>query len=406
MRPVITRMDSGPWSHPVEIVERKGIGHPDTMCDALAEELSRSLCRYYYERFGLVLHHNVDKGLIFAGRALPAFGGGQVLEPMEIFLVGRATMEFKGVKVPVEEIAIEGARAWIRRNFHALDPEKDIKIKVLIRPGSQELVELFLRQKREGVAMSNDTSCGIGFAPLTSLEELVFNLEHSLNRPEFHEKHPQYGQDIKVMGVRLDERVELTVACAMVGRFIKDLDLYRQAVAGLEKEAMALASSSFSECRVLVNTADDLDSGSIYLTVTGTSAEAGDDGEVGRGNRANGLITPCRPMNMEAVAGKNPINHVGKIYNIVARLIAERIRSQIEPVEQCCVILVSRIGAPVSEPAACEVRIGLSAGGDSDPTSCKLPSHLCDDIADIVNDELKGADRLWKRLLYEDIMVY
>src|SRR6266567_5111723 len=88
----------------VEIVERKGIGHPDTICDALAESLSRNLCREYQRRFGRVLHHNVDKALLCGGRALPAFGGGGVTEPIRISLAGRATSTLGGEVVPIEDI--------------------------------------------------------------------------------------------------------------------------------------------------------------------------------------------------------------------------------------------------------------------------------------------------------------
>lgn len=398
MRPTVTLLRNRPDKAEMEIVERKGLGHPDTICDALAEELSRNLCRYYMEHFGLVLHHNVDKGLIFAGRSEPAFKGGRILEPMEIFLVGRATREFKGEKVPVDEIAVEGTKAWFRRNFHALDPDRDIRINVLIRPGSQELVELFLRQKREGRALSNDTSCGIGFAPMTSLEQTVLEVEQALNSSDFHMEHPECGQDVKVMGIRRGQELDLTVACAMIGRYLSSMDEYRGAVAKLEKMVQEKAAGGFQRCRVQVNSADDPEGGSIYLTVTGTSAEAGDDGEVGRGNRACGLITPCRPMNMEAVAGKNPVNHVGKIYNIIAWLAARRIVEEIEPVEHCCCLLVSRIGSPVGEPASAEVQVALPKGTD--------PEKYSDDITDILKDELKKADLLWKRLIDENIQVY
>ena len=74
----------------VEIVERKGLGHPDTICDALAEQFSVRLCRYYLDRFGVVLHHNVDKALLVGGSASPVFGGGKVHTPIEIYLAGRA----------------------------------------------------------------------------------------------------------------------------------------------------------------------------------------------------------------------------------------------------------------------------------------------------------------------------
>ena len=98
----------------VEVVERKGLGHPDSICDALAEAFSVSLCRCYRERFGIILHHNVDKALLRGGSARPAFGGGQVVEPIEIFLAGRATTTYKGVDVPVAELAIETSRACPR----------------------------------------------------------------------------------------------------------------------------------------------------------------------------------------------------------------------------------------------------------------------------------------------------
>lgn len=57
----------------------------------------------------------------------------------------------------------------------------------------------------------------------------------------------------------------------------------------------------------------------IYLTVTGTSIEMGDDGATGRGNRGNGLVFPHASMTMEAIAGKNPLSHEGKIYNVPAQ---------------------------------------------------------------------------------------
>ncbi len=61
-----------------------------------------------------------------------------------------------------------------------------------------------------------------------------------------------------------------------------------------------------------------------------TSVEMGDDGATGRGNRGNCLITPMRPMSIEAIAGKNPVNHVGKIYNVIAQQVAEETGDLVE----------------------------------------------------------------------------
>ena len=76
MKPEIGLLEApSPESLPFEIVERKGLGHPDTICDALTENLSRALSRVYLERFGAILHHNVDKVLLCGGAALLGVDG-------------------------------------------------------------------------------------------------------------------------------------------------------------------------------------------------------------------------------------------------------------------------------------------------------------------------------------------
>ena len=301
-------------SLPVEIVERKGLGHPDTICDALAEQLSIALCRFYFEKFGCLLHHNVDKALLWGGSAQPAFGGGTILAPMEIFLAGRATREFRGVEVPIAELAATSCRDWLRRHFHALNPEQHVRLHYLIRPGSADLAELYSRAAATGIWLANDTSCGVGYAPLSALETLVYQVEKQLNSPETKGIFPEIGEDIKVMGIRREGEISLTIACAFIDRYIDSTEDYCDKKARLAAQVREIALQITElPVKIAINTADDPENGSIYLTVTGTSAEAGDDGQVGRGNRANGLISPYRPMTLEAVAGKNPVTHVGKI---------------------------------------------------------------------------------------------
>ncbi len=350
-----------PTDDVVEIVERKGLGHPDTICDALAETLSRNLCREYRNRFGTVLHHNVDKALLRGGRAAPAFGGGHVVDPINIYLAGRATTEVGGKALPIEEIAVEGSRAWLRANLHALDAERHVHIHDLIRPGSQDLQELFSRQP--GVALANDTAIGVGYAPLSSLERLVLALEKRINGRDRNHAHPAWGEDVKVMGIRSGNTVRLMVACAMIGKHLPHIDAYLAEKSALASLAQALAiECGFPACEVNVNAADHPQANAVYLTVTGTSAEAGDDGQVGRGNRVNGLITPCRPMILEAVAGKNPVSHVGKIYNVLAREIAETLVARVPEITAAHCMIASRIGAPVTEPAMVHVPIATRDG--------------------------------------------
>lgn len=228
---------------PLEMVERKGTGHPDTICDQLAEEVSVALCQYYMEHFGTILHHNVDKALLVGGISEPAFGGGEIIQPIEIYMAGRATVKVDNHIIPVEQLAISSIKKWFAENLRYLDVDNGIKINIKIRQGSSELTSLIGNGRK--IPLANDTSFG-------------------------------------------------------------------------------------------------------------TSAESGDDGQVGRGNRVNGLITPYRPMSLEAVSGKNPVNHVGKLYNLFANHLAQEIVKQ-KLTSSASVYVVSQIGKPVNEPLALDI---------------------------------------------------
>jgi S-adenosylmethionine synthetase len=353
-------MDFKPvYENPVEIVERKGTGHPDTICDNLAEELSVALSKLYLEEFGFVQHHNVDKALLVGGVAEPRFGGGEIITPIEIYLVGRAIKEKDGKPLPVDELAIEVAKEWLSKNIRNLDPNKHVIITPKIRPGSKDLVELFERFAKKGeVPLANDTSFAVGYAPFDDLERVVYNTERYLNSPEFKKEHPYLGEDIKVMGVRLGDKIRLTIAAAFVDKYVENIDDYLQKKEVVRQKALENAAKyTDKEVEIFINTADNPADGSVYITVTGTSSEAGDDGQVGRGNRPNGLITPYRPMTLEAAAGKNPVSHVGKIYSAVANIIANRVVNEIEDIEEAYCYMVSQIGKPITEPQACDVKV-------------------------------------------------
>ena len=394
MNTMVSALDGTPAAaQPVEIVERKGLGHPDTMCDALAEEVSLALSRFYLERFGFVLHHNVDKVLLRGGAARPAFMGGEVDEPIELYIAGRATREYRGVAIPVDRLTVEACRAWLSANMHALDAGRDVRVYCLVRPGSSDLVELFERQRREGAPrLANDTSMGVGFAPLSPVENAVLAAEMRLQA----RAAPERGEDVKVMGVRVGARVSLTVACAFVGGSLRDLDAYLAARSRVAEDVRAAATAALGVApAVEVNTADDPAAGCVYLTVTGTSAEAGDDGQTGRGNRLNGLITPSRPMTIESFAGKNPITHVGKLYNVVAARIAETIVSEIDGAVEAQVMLVSRIGTPIEAPQVAHVQIRAD-------TPARV-AEMAPRAKEITRHHLADISALWELLLSHNL---
>ena len=388
-----------PASLPMEIVERKGLAHPDTICDALAENLSVSLSRFYVERFGTILHHNVDKALLCGGAARAAFGGGELLEPIEIYLAGRATTEFRGVKVPVDDIAVEASRKWLKENIRFLDPERHVRIYPRIRPTSSDLASLFAQAHGAAAPPANDTSFAVGYAPLDILESIVLAVEQYLNSREIKASHPAIGEDIKVMGARLGEAIRLTVACAIVDRHVTGLDDYFAKKAAIADLALAAARDlTAAPVCVELNTADGNAPDSIYLTVTGTSAEAGDDGQVGRGNRVNGLITPYRPMSIEAAAGKNPVTHVGKLYNVLAQRIAGSIVREVIGVQEAYCGLLSQIGRPINEPQFIDVKVRLKDRAALDA--------LRPGIAELTRSHVERAGMLWREVMAGSVQLY
>jgi S-adenosylmethionine synthetase len=340
----------------IELVERKGIGHPDSLMDGIAESVSRALSRAYLEECGAVLHHNTDQGEVVGGETIPAFGGGKVIKPIYILLVGRATKQFNGMHFPTDSIAIKAARDYIRETLTNADLDRDVIVDCRLGEGSTDLREVF-RPCQDTKPRANDTSFGVGHAPFSEAETIVRSLSDHIDGP-LRKRYPVLGQDVKIMALRDGDIIKLTLACAMVGRFCPGIHEYLEIKETLQKELERVARGYTNRQVVVeVNTADNPDTGSVFLTVIGTSAEMGDDGSVGRGNRCNGLITPTRPMSMEATSGKNPINHIGKIYNLLSTQVARECVEKVDGIEEIYIRMLSQIGNPIDQPLVASAQI-------------------------------------------------
>lgn len=372
----------------VEIVERKGRGHPDYICDSIMEAISVELSRVYLEKFGDILHHNIDKGLLAAGKTIKRFGGGRVIKPMELTIGDRATFSAKGREIPVSEIAIETAKRWLKKNLRFVNPERHMKYRVVLAEGSEELTDIFQRTGR--IRLANDTSAAVGYYPLSSTEKAVLDLEQYLNSERFKERFPETGEDVKVMGLRRKDRLDLTVAMPLIAGYIGSEQEYFQKKEEILNDMQRFIkrfSKDFSSIEIHYNTLDERERGisGVYLSLLGTSAEDADSGQVGRGNRVNGLISMNRPMGTEAAAGKNPVSHVGKIYNILSHSIAKRLYEEIEGVKEVYVLLLSRIGTPIDRPQMANAQILLEKGTGLEDVK--------DRAEEIIKKELEGIGR-------------
>ncbi|HBA90181.1 MAG TPA: S-adenosylmethionine synthetase [Geobacter sp.] len=363
----------------VEIVERKGTGHPDQICDSVMDAISVALSKAYLEQFGTILHHNIDKGLLAAGRVRKGFGGGEVIEPMELTIGDRATFGLAGKEIPVEEIARDAAKGWVRTHLRNVDPDRHMTYRFKLAPGSEELTDIFRRPGE--VRGANDTSAAVGYYPLSPTEQAVLALERELNGERFKNLFPDTGEDVKVMGLRCRDELDLTVAMPLLCNAISSERQYfdrKEAIRAELTSFLAQGGAPFRRVSLQLNTLDQPGRGlgGVYLSLLGTSAEDADSGQVGRGNRVNGLIPIARPIGTEAAAGKNPMSHVGKIYNVLAHRLAREICDSVDGVQGSYVLLLSRIGDPVDKPHMANAQLLMEPGHEAAQVAAEVEEVL------------------------------
>jgi S-adenosylmethionine synthetase len=375
----------------VEIVERKGIGHPDSLCDGMAERISVEYTRWCQENLGVLLHHNFDKVQLVAGEVEVGYGCGAMLTPIRVQIAGRGTPVFQGRKVPMDDIAIQAAKQHVRETMRYLDPDRHMVIDSYAGRGAEEL------QYVVDHVTANDTSFGVSHWPRSGLERAVYETAQYINY-KLIDEFP-VGEDIKVMGLRRNGELTLTVALPFIATCIGDAAEYEEVKQAAEAAIQEYASRlDHRQVTVMVNTADDIASDAVYLTLTGTSAEMGDDGAVGRGNRVNGVIAPFRSASLEAACGKNPISHVGKVYNVLAMLAAQSIVEQVPTVREASVYVLSQIGAPLDQP--------LMANALVRPTNGHLTPSIQADVQSVLDEHLAQVNSIRTRILNRELVLF
>jgi len=373
-----------------EIVERKGIGHPDTICDLVMNQVSIELSKMYLKETGAIQHHNMDKSLLVAGQSENKFGGGNITKPMKLVIGDRATFEVKGQKLPVEDVTISTAKKWFDNNLRFVK-EEHVEYQLEVGTSSHELRSIFENPKS---FVANDTSALVGYAPFTKTESSVLETEEYINSQNFKKEFPESGEDVKVMGFRNDNTLDLTIAMAFVDSHVDSENHYFK-----RKQDMLQSISEFhrkrgdfDEVKITMNNLDTKNKGieGLYLTVLGTSADNADSGEVGRGNMANRVISLTRPAGSEATAGKNPVSHIGKIYNALSFKLAEEIQKAVPDLEEVLVWMYNVIGKPVNEPKA----IIIQPISDKELDLAKFESA----IKEIVEQNLNKMDEFCMQL--------
>lgn len=326
-----------------EFVERKGLGHPDTLADALAEKLSAEYSKYTLKNYGAILHHNFDKVGLLGGSSYVAFGKGYLTKPIRVLLNGRISTKFAGEKIPIMKLLVYWTENFFKEKLSIIDATDDLEFHFNLSNQSSP-GKTYTKEANKGSRMywfeprglfdlkelekplSNDTSLGVGYAPYSNLEKMILDIETELNSSNFKNRHKWMGSDIKLMGFRQLDNYYITMCIPQIANFVKNLSEYKVNLKMARKKVEEIIKKySVNNFELNINTRDDYGVRELYLTATGSSIESGDEGLVGRGNRINGIISPNKPMSMEGSCGKNPIYHIGKIYYLAANEIAKKI---------------------------------------------------------------------------------
>lgn len=353
-----------------ELLEHKGSGHPDSLADALAELLSRRYSALCLERYGTVLNHNFDKLAILGGRTDVRFGGGRFQSPIRVVLTGRAALGVGTDSMDLRDIFDETAREFLSARLRNVRGETDIatiyevsqsQSPGFVRTGAtspgdrsrwfqpDSTADMQSRMKR-----SNDTAAGVAHWPPTDFEVLVGSLARHLSGVASISSSSCWGTDVKIMAAKAAEVVDITICVPQISSEVDGLEAYVSNLVDLNDVLSQVTESYPAEVHLNLNTGDDYARPELYLTLTGSAIESGDEGVVGRGNRLNGMISMTRPYSLEGVCGKNPLHHVGKLYNVVAMEMARSLHAEFGgPFE---VYLVSRKGNPLEQPAVVAVR--------------------------------------------------
>lgn len=344
----------------LEVVERKGIGHPDTLADGIAETISIDYCKYCLEKFGVIPHHNLDKLLLMGGQGKFGFGIGKMTKPWQLVINGRMSDRFGDNKIDVKEIQLQAAKRFLRHAVPFLNIDKWLKIHFLSTTYSKNPYWFRPRTINDIPDASNprvnDTSIVSGYWPLSTTEKLVLSLEKYFYNKSNLPKYDYIGQDIKVMAIREDRKIDVIMCIPVVCFKVKNYKSYHEKIEIIKKELSLLAMEKTGgnyEINLHINTQDETiknksEGKGFYFVISGSALDSGEEGAVGRGNRSRGIIPATRNFGMEAICGKNPVYHVGKLYTYLADILAKDISESLGV--ETNVMVVSKNGDPIYTP--------------------------------------------------------
>ncbi len=349
----VTTNHKDPSLEEFEVVERKGVGHPDSLADALANEVSISYARHCLDTIGVIPHHNIDKLYIGAGHYKNDYGICERLSPVIVRINGRMSSNFGDTDLNIEHIQTSAVMNYMSHVMPTIKSED-----IVVEPNATQHTKVpywFNPRSIEDIPdvklpKANDTSVCVGHWPPTPTESIAYQLERyfwsedaGFAKPRFKE----IGQDIKIMVVRTSKALDATLCVPTMSLFTESFDAYRKLIQVHEENLQVLADKLLEgtglRVEVRVNPYQRQ-----YMLGLGSCIECGEEGIVGRGNNINGIISTHRIHTLESWAGKNPIYHTGRVYGFMTAKIARAISERFSV--RCSVTAVTRCGDTLFPP--------------------------------------------------------
>jgi S-adenosylmethionine synthetase len=398
---VFSKMGTG-FPSDFEVVERKGRGHPDTLADRLAERLSVAYSKFTKDKFGTILRHQFDKLSLMGGRTDVNFNYGKIVSPVRLLLNGRVTREIGNEKINFRDLLFDECETFLNAELKNFDFNSNCRVvfetsfnstRGLVDNQGKNAINYRFKPRNisdlpeSHMPLANDTAVGCAFAPLSSVEKFVIEIEKHLSGSTIKEKYPWLGSDIKVMAYRIRNDVKLTLAIPQISTLVTSATEYVNNSKTVYELIYHIAEKYKPlNISISINPSDDMSKEILYLRHTGSSIESGDEGVVGRGNRIDGIISSCRPYSIEGLNGKNPAYHAGKIYSAAAWDIANSIWEKLGIASE--VFIISQIDRPLIDPW--KIIINCTANEISNKKIKEITLGIISDTNNITSNILEG----------------
>ena len=355
----------------------------------------------------------IDKLSIIGGGSKVKFGGGEMIAPIKVLVNGRFTDRFKNEKIDYMSIITKTIKDYFKELFPLLNIEKYLEIvdnthhnegpgvvyndKDTTKNERKKFFEVVNKtdfSRHNNQFRCNDTSTTVSYYPMSELEKTVLEIEMTLNSKEYKNKYPWTGNDIKIMGMRKDKKIEITACVPLISLYVKNIDDYINKLNLIKKDIYNIILNHFTNnpIEIFLNTRDNYKNNDMYMTLIGSAVESGDEGAVGRGNRSRGVIPFSRHFSMEASCGKNPVYHTGKLFTALGDQISKMIydKYNLENIVYC----TSRMGDSIQNPWNISIELNQ-----------EITNEIKEEINNLVIKQLNKHYEITKKIINQAIKV-